>query len=109
LKLVLQREIILNNNLNDDDIILSMKVNDILSYLNCLQSSNNIYNVNITVQKKIAFQQNLFEKIYKIKSNIDIFVTLGVEYLNWARTEFSIIIRICIKSSIKFITTFKNS
>lgn len=84
------REIILENNLSDEDLIANMKVEEILGYLNIMPS--NTYTVKINQHKKVAWQKILFEKIYKLESNIDIIELLGLQFLNWARLSLVLLL-----------------
>ena len=82
------REIILENNLSSDDSFANMKIDEILCYLNINQS--NTYSIKINQHKKLAWQKNLFNQIYKIESNIDPIEILGLQFLNWGR--FSLVL-----------------
>lgn len=84
------REIILENNLTDSDLIAGMKVNEILGYLGIAPEST--YSVKITSHKKPAWQKNLFEQIYKLDTNIDIVEILGLQFLNWARLSLTLLL-----------------
>ena len=84
------REIILENNLSDLDLIAGMKVSEILGYLGIVSEST--YSVKITSHKKLAWQKNLFEQIYKLDTNIDIIEILGLEFLNWARLSLTLLL-----------------
>ena len=84
------REIILENNLTNEDLIANMKVEEILAYLNI--DINSTYNINITNHKKLSFQRNLLDKIYKIESNIDTIELLGLNFLNYARLSLVILL-----------------
>jgi DNA mismatch repair protein MutS len=84
------REIILENNLNNEDLIANMKVEEILGYLGIEQS--NTYSVKINQHKKIPWQKMLFEKIYKIETNVDIIELLGLDRLNWARLSLVLLL-----------------
>jgi len=84
------REIILQNNLKSVDNISSMTVDDILSYLGLDKSD--IYTISITKHNKISYQRDLFNRIYKIESNIDIIEMIGLEYLNLARLSLTLLL-----------------
>lgn len=84
------REIILENNLTDEDLIANMKVEEILSYLGL--ESHNTYSVKINQHKKIAWQTKLFESIYKLETNVDIIELLGLDRLNWARLSLVLLL-----------------
>jgi DNA mismatch repair protein MutS len=84
------REIILENNLKDEDMVANMNINEILGYLGINPTTT--YSINICNHKKIAWQKNLFEQIYKIESNIDIIELLGLQFLNWARLSLVILL-----------------
>jgi len=84
------REIILENNLVDSDLIAGMKVNEILGYLGI--DSETTYSVKITGHKKLQWQKNLFEQIYKLDTNIDIIEILGLQFLNWARLSLALLL-----------------
>jgi DNA mismatch repair protein MutS len=82
------REIILENNLASDDSFANMKIDEILCYLNI--NPANTYSIKINQHKKLAWQKNLFNQIYKIESNIDPIELLGLQFLNWGR--FSLVL-----------------
>ena len=85
------REIILENNIKNEDLISNMKVNEILSYIGV--NPETTYNINIKPQhKKISWQKNLFEQIYKLETNVDIIEILGLQFLNWARLSLIILL-----------------
>ena len=84
------REIILENNLKPDDLILNMKTEDILNYLNI--SPQTTYSVKISQHKKIVWQRNIFETVYKIESNVDIIELLGLHFLNWGRLSLVLLL-----------------
>jgi DNA mismatch repair protein MutS len=84
------REIILENNLKNEDMVANMKVDEILGYLGI--NPETTYTININNHKKIAWQKNLFERIYKIESNVDIIEILGLQFLNWARLSLVILL-----------------
>jgi len=84
------REIILENNLDNSELISNMKVNDILVYLNI--SSDKTYKVNCINSKKLSYQKKIFEDIYKISSNIDILEHLGLTHLSWARISLILLL-----------------
>jgi DNA mismatch repair protein MutS len=84
------REIVLENNLTNEDLIACMKVEEILAYLNI--DINSTYNINITNHKKLSFQKNLLNSIYKIESNIDIIEILGLNFLNYARLSLVLLL-----------------
>lgn len=84
------REIILENNLDENEIISTMKVSDILSYLNIKEEST--YKIKINQHKKIAYQQSFLTNIYKYESNINILEHLNLQYLNWARLSLVLLL-----------------
>jgi DNA mismatch repair protein MutS len=84
------REIILENNLNNDDLIATMTVNEILAYLSI--DLKTTYSMKITQHKKIAWQKKLFENIYKVESNIDIIEMIGLQFYNWARLSLVLLL-----------------
>jgi len=84
------KEIILYNNIKDDDIIATMNINDIFKYLSI--NINEVYIFKINNHKKINWQNDLLERIYKINNNINIIDTLGLEFLNWARLSLVILL-----------------
>ena len=84
------REIILENNINSDEIISSMKLSDILSYLNIKEEST--YKIKINQHKKISYQQKFLTSIYNFESNIDILEHLDLQYLNWARLSLVLLL-----------------
>jgi DNA mismatch repair protein MutS len=84
------REIILENNLTNTNIDFNMKLEDIMSYLNI--EPGKAYNISIKEHKKIAYQKNMLENIYKIETNIDIMEYMGIAYLNWARYSLIILL-----------------
>ena len=84
------REVILENNIKNEDQIANMKVDEILGYLGI--NPQTTYSVNITNHKKIAWQTNLFEQIYKTDTNIDIIEILGLQFLNWARLSLTLLL-----------------
>ena len=83
------REIILDNNLADN-VISNMKVDDILSYLNI--EPGNVYNISKPEYKKIAYQCNIFNSIYKIETNVDILLYMGLERSSWARQSLTLLL-----------------
>lgn len=84
------REIILENNLTNEDLIANMKVEEILGYLGL--DPSNTYSVKINQHKKIAWQKTLFESIYKMETNVDIIELLGLDRLNWARLSLVLLL-----------------
>ena len=84
------REIILENNLDNSELISNMKVNDILAYLNI--DINKIYKVNSVNSKKLSYQKKIFEEIFKISSNIDILEHLCLVHLSWARISLTLLL-----------------
>lgn len=84
------REIILENNLSNEDLIANMTIKEILGYLGI--DSANTYSMKINQHKKISWQKTLFEKIYKIESNIDIIELIGIDRLNWARLSLVLLL-----------------
>jgi DNA mismatch repair protein MutS len=84
------REIILENNLKNTDMVANMKVDEILGYLGINPATT--YSINICNHKKIAWQKNLFEQIYKIESNVDVIEMLGLQFLNWARLSLVLLL-----------------
>jgi DNA mismatch repair protein MutS len=84
------REIVLENKLTNEDLIANMKVEEILSYLGIEPS--NTYSVKNNQYKKIACQKMLFEKIYKLETNVDIIELLGLERLNWGRLSLVLLL-----------------
>jgi len=84
------REIILENNLSDIDLIANMKIDEIIGYLGI--DISNTYSVQINQHKKIAYQKKLFEKIYKIESNVNIIELLGLDRLNWSRLSLVLLL-----------------
>ncbi len=84
------REIILENNLAEDETIANMSVTEILGYLGIDKSST--FTVKITGHKKLSWQKNLFEQIYKLETNVDIIEILGLQWLNWARLSLVLLL-----------------
>ena len=84
------REIILENNLKNEDMVANMKVDEILGYLGINPALT--YSINITNHKKIAWQKNLFEQIYKVESNVNIIEILGLQFLNWTRLSLVLLL-----------------
>ena len=84
------KEIILENNLTKSDLIANMKSDEILGYLGI--NPETTYNINITGHKKLAWQKNLFDQIYKLDTNIDIIEILGLQFLNWARLSLTLLV-----------------
>jgi len=84
------REIILENNLSSDDSFANMKIDEILSYLNINQA--NTYSIRINQHKKLSWQKNLFNQIYKMESNIDPIELLGLQYFNWGRLSLVLLL-----------------
>lgn len=84
------REIILENNLTNEDLIANMKVEEILGYIGI--DSTNTYSIKINQHKKITWQKILFEKIYKMESNINIIELLGIDRINWARLSLVLLL-----------------
>ena len=82
------REIILHNNLKDNDI--SMSSDEILDYLGL--NKINIYTIMIIKHNKLSYQRDLFNRIYKIESNIDIIEMIGLEHLQLARFSLTILL-----------------
>ena len=99
------REIILENNLNDQDLIVNMKVSDILKYLGI--EPINTYSVPITLHKKITFQKNLLNKIYNVESNIDVIEILGLQFLNWARLSLVLLLDYTMNHQPKLLESLK--
>jgi DNA mismatch repair protein MutS len=87
------REIILENKLNDNEIIANMKIEDILLYLNIdIKQTYKISSTQIKQQEKISYQELLFNKIYNIKTNLNIINYLGLEFYNWCRLSLVILL-----------------
>lgn len=84
------REIILENNLTNEDLVANMKVEEILGYLTI--ETTNTYSIKINQHKKIAWQKMLFQKIYKLETNVDIIELLGLDRLNWARLSLVLLL-----------------
>jgi DNA mismatch repair protein MutS len=84
------REIILENNLTNEELIANMKVEEILGYLGI--SADTTYSVKINQHKKVSWQKMLFEKIYKLETNVDIIELLGLDRLNWARLSLVLLL-----------------
>lgn len=84
------REIILENNLTNTMTDFNMKIDDIMSYLSI--EPGKAYHISIKEHKKIAYQKNMLENIYKIETNIDIMEYMGIAYLNWARYSLVILL-----------------
>lgn len=84
------REIILENNLDPSEQLANMKPEEILGYLGI--NPDNTYSIKINQHKKIAWQKNLFESIYKIDHNVDIFEIMDLQFLNWARFSLAILL-----------------
>lgn len=81
------REIVLETIITDE---LSMSVGDILAYLNI--EPGKAYVISKPIHRKIAYQKNILESIYKIETNIDIIEYIGLQYLNWARLSLVILL-----------------
>jgi DNA mismatch repair protein MutS len=87
------REIILENKLNDNEIIANMKIEDILLYLNIdIKKTYKISSTQIKQQEKISYQELLFNKIYNIKTNLNIIDYLGLQFYNWSRLSLVILL-----------------
>ena len=84
------REIIFHNNLKSDDIIASMTIEDILSYLGI--NKTDIYTVQITKHNKISYQQDLFNRVFKIETNIDIIELIGLEHFKLSRLSLTLLL-----------------
>jgi DNA mismatch repair protein MutS len=84
------REIILENNLTKDDLIANMRIDEILNYLSIFPEKT--YSIKINQHKKIIWQKTIFEKVYKIESNIDIIDLLGLQFLNWGRLSLVLLL-----------------
>jgi DNA mismatch repair protein MutS len=84
------REIILQNNLKLSDNISSMNVEDILSYLGINQSET--YCIEINKHNKISYQRDLFNRIYKIETSIDIIEMIGLEHLRLASLSLTLLL-----------------
>jgi DNA mismatch repair protein MutS len=84
------REIVFQNNLKSTDTIGSMSVDDILSYLEI--KKDNVYTIPITKHNKLSYQRDLFNRIFKIESNIDIIEIIGLEYLNLSRLSLTLLL-----------------
>ena len=80
------REVILQNNLTEN--ISSMSIEEILSYLGITET----YTIPIKKHNKISYQQDLFNRIYKTESNIDIFEIIGIEHLGLARLSLTLLL-----------------
>jgi DNA mismatch repair protein MutS len=83
------REIVLENNLNDI-VVSEMTPEDILSYLGI--EPGNTYNITKPEQKKIAYQKNLLEQIYKLNNKVDILEYIGLDRISWARHSLVILL-----------------
>jgi DNA mismatch repair protein MutS len=80
------KEIIINTNIKENDKVTNMTLSDILLYLNIKDNVFNSDNLqNSKLHHKISYQKQLFETIYKIENDIDIFEYLGLQFLNYAR------------------------
>ena len=84
------KEIVLDNNLEETDVFVNMSVSEILNYLYI--DINKTYKIEIKNQKKISYQRKIFEDIYNIKTNIDIFEYMGLEFLNFARISLILLL-----------------
>lgn len=84
------REIILQNNLLPSDIIASMTTNDILCYLGI--NPLNTYIIKINKHNKLSYQKDLFNRIYKIETNINIIELIGLEYLQLASFSLTLLL-----------------
>lgn len=84
------REVILENNLGSEDVIASMKSEDILAYLNV--DIKSVYTIKINQHKKVVWQKALFERIYKIETNVDIIDILGLQFINWGRLSLVLLL-----------------
>ena len=84
------REVILENNLENSDLIATMTINEILAYLNI--DIKTTFTIKIQQHKKIAWQKKLFENTYKIESNIDIMEIIGLQFYNWARLSLVLLL-----------------
>lgn len=84
------REIILQNNLKSSDNISSMSIEDILSYLGINQSDT--YTIQIKNHHKISYQRDLFNRIYKMETNIDIIEMIGLEHLRLASLSLTLLL-----------------
>ena len=79
--------------LNDNEIIANMKIEDILLYLNIdIKKTYKISSTQIKQQEKISYQELLFNKIYNIKTNLNIINYLGLEFYNWCRLSLVILL-----------------
>ena len=87
------REIILENKLNDNEIIANMKIEDILLYLNIdIKKTYKISSTQIKQKEKISYQELLFNKIYNIKTNLNIIDYIGLQFYNWSRLSLVILL-----------------
>ena len=82
------KELLLKNNINNEKLIqlINMDINELINYL--LGTKNNtphIYKPKIVEHENINWQRLLLNKIYINKSNIDIIISLGLEFINWGR------------------------
>ena len=83
-------EIIIDHNFTESDTICNMNIIDITNYLSI--DLNNCYTINITNHKKIAFQKQLLESIYKLDNNIDIIELLDLQFYNAARLSLVLLL-----------------
>ena len=95
------REIVLQNNLNLTETISSMNVDDILNYLGINESS--VYTIQITKHEKISYQRDLFNRIYKIESNIDVIEMIGLEYFKLARLSLTLLLDYVLSHQTKLL------
>lgn len=84
------REIVFQNNLLLTDKIGTMTIEDILCYLGI--DKNNVYTIPITKHNKISYQRDLFNRVFKIESNIDIIEMIGIEYLTLSRLSLTLLL-----------------
>ena len=93
------REIILQNNLEEN---LSTDFNEILNYLNIDQNSKNIYTVKIINHKKINWQIELINKVYK--NSLE---NLNLEFYNWGRLSLVILLDYVISHQFNLVNNLK--
>jgi len=98
-------EVILLNNINENEIIVNMKINEIINYLNI--DMKNIYTIKIKEHTKIIWQRKLLTEVYKLESNIDIIERLHLEFINWARLSLVILLDYVISHQVNLVNNLK--
>jgi DNA mismatch repair protein MutS len=87
------REIVLNNMIPNNLPGDHLKIEDIMTYLSIdISKTYNISESQASQSKKLSWQKNILNNIYKLETNVDIMEYIGIEFLNWARQSLVILL-----------------